>query len=88
MGQQPYAPGPEDVYQPGEQPGRPTGNTYPNQRGGGPRPTGLPFPGISGTTKGGTRYYVSGCCLPLPLGCLTVLTMAGSAALAARLRGR
>ena len=32
-----------------------------------------PFPGYSGTTANGTRVSCTGCCLPIPLGCLTTL---------------
>jgi hypothetical protein len=36
-----------------------------------------PFPQYSRTTRHGTRVSVGGCCLPLPIGCLTtVLTAA------------
>ena len=38
----------------------------------------FPFPGYSTTTAGGTRVSCSGCCLPLPLGCLTSLVAVGA----------
>lgn len=40
-----------------------------------------PIPTYSRTTRRGTQVSVGGCCLPLPLGCLT-LTL-GSAGMAA-----
>jgi hypothetical protein len=32
-----------------------------------------PIPHYSTTTRRGTRVSVGGCCLPLPIGCLTVV---------------
>lgn len=53
------------------------GNAF-GGRGAGPRVSMFPFPGISGTTRGGMRYSVGGCCLPIPL-----FAMAATAALGA-----
>ena len=39
-------------------------------------------------TKGNTRVTVGGCCLPLPLGCLTTLVAAGVVAAASAARRR
>ena len=40
----------------------------------------FPFPSYSTTTRNGTGITVAGCCLPLPLGCLTLtLSAAGYA---------
>lgn len=40
----------------------------------------FPFPYRSWTTRGGSQVSVGGCCLPLPIGCLT---MVGAVSLAA-----
>jgi hypothetical protein len=40
----------------------------------------LPFPGYSTRTRRGTNVTVGGCCLPLPIGCLTTTVLAGAAA--------
>lgn len=37
-----------------------------------------PFPQYSTTTRRGTRVSVGGCCLPLPIGCLTVALTAAT----------
>ncbi len=39
-----------------------------------------PFPTYSTRTRGGTRVSVGGCCLPIPLGVLTVSALAARAA--------
>ena len=59
-------PGPQDVPAPAPRQRR---------RGGGI----LPIPHRSWTTRRGTRVTVGGCCLPLPLGCLTTVVAAGVA---------
>ena len=46
-----------------------------------------PFPHYSTTTRRGTRVSVGGCCLPLPIGCLTLVATAGAAAVAVARRG-
>ncbi|HYN30916.1 MAG TPA: hypothetical protein VES95_13765 [Dermatophilaceae bacterium] len=46
-----------------------------------------PLPNYTTTTRGGTRVSVGGCCLPLPIGCLTTV-VAGAAILAARVATR
>lgn len=52
-------------------------DSAPQQRGGF---SAFPFPSYSTTTRGGTGITVAGCCLPLPLGCLTLtLSAAGYA---------
>lgn len=73
--QDPYA-RPQDPY---------AGPGYATQRrsGGGL----FPFPHRSWRTNRGTQVTVGGCCLPLPLGCLTTLAVAGAAAYVAH-RGR
>lgn len=35
----------------------------------------LPFPHYSTRTRRGTQVTVGGCCLPIPLGCLTALSV-------------
>lgn len=40
----------------------------------------LPLPGWSTRTRRGTNVTVGGCCLPLPIGCLTTTVLAGAAA--------
>ena len=55
------------------------------------RPSGFPFPGVRGTTRGGTRWQVGGCCLPIPIGCMglmTVLATIGAVAVPAARRRR
>ncbi len=47
-------------------------------RGG--RLRGLPFPSYTTRTRGGTQVTVGGCCLPIPIGCLGVLTLAAAVA--------
>lgn len=37
----------------------------------------LPFPHRTWRTRGGSQVTVGGCCLPLPLGCLTTVAAAG-----------
>lgn len=60
------------------------GYDLPGRRGGGyGRRSGfrmLPFPGYSTRTRRGTNVTVGGCCLPLPIGCLTTTVLAGAAA--------
>lgn len=54
----------------------------PYGRGGGRR-SGLrmlPFPSYSTRTRRGTNVSVGGCCLPIPIGCLTTTVLAGAAA--------
>ncbi|WP_068424389.1 hypothetical protein [Piscicoccus intestinalis] len=38
---------------------------------------GLPFPHYTTRTRRGTQVTVAGCCLPLPIGCLTMCVSAG-----------
>lgn len=47
-----------------------------------------PIPHYSTRTRNGTRVSVGGCCLPLPIGCLTVLagTLGAAAVSIARRR--
>ncbi|MFI7579643.1 hypothetical protein [Kocuria kalidii] len=40
----------------------------------------LPIPGYSTRTRRGTNVSVGGCCLPIPIGCLTTTVLAGAAA--------
>ena len=40
----------------------------------------LPFPSYSTRTRRGTNVSVGGCCLPIPIGCLTTTVLAGAAA--------
>ncbi len=48
-----------------------------------------PIPQYSTTTQRGTRVSVGGCCLPLPIGCLTIAaTMVGTAAVSIARRRR
>lgn len=47
-----------------------------------------PIPQYSTTTRNGTRVSVGGCCLPLPIGCLTVALAAAAAAGSALGRSR
>lgn len=47
-----------------------------------------PFPTYSTTTRRGTRVSVGGCCLPLPIGCLTVTLATAGAAVSAAARRR
>ena len=63
------------------------GYDLPGHRGGGygrgARRSGfrmLPFPGYSTRTRRGTNVTVGGCCLPIPIGCLTTTVLAGAAA--------
>ena len=42
----------------------------------------LPFPSYSGRTRRGTNVSVGGCCLPIPIGCLTTTVLVGAAAVA------
>ena len=41
------------------------------------RPTGFP-PGAAGTTRGGAKWQVGGCCLPIPIGCMGLMTVLGT----------
>lgn len=43
----------------------------------------FPVPHRTWRTKGGSRVTVGGCCLPLPIGCLTLVGAAAAAALSA-----
>ncbi|MFI7493998.1 hypothetical protein ACH9D2_04645 [Kocuria sp. M4R2S49] len=43
----------------------------------------LPFPNYSTRTRRGTNVSVGGCCLPIPIGCLTTTVLAGAAAVVA-----
>ena len=88
-------PGPRDAfgrpqdYVPGRDDGHvdPHGYGPPQQGMGGGGPferrggfSTFPFPSYSTTTRNGTGITVAGCCLPLPLGCLTLtLSAAGLA---------
>ncbi len=47
-----------------------------------------PIPTYSTTTRRGTRVSVGGCCLPLPIGCLTLTTAAVGLAVASARRRR
>jgi hypothetical protein len=47
-----------------------------------------PVPHYSTTTRKGTRVSVGGCCLPLPIGCLTVVASAAMAAASVAARRR
>lgn len=49
---------------------------------------GLPIPHRSWTTKRGSQVTVAGCCLPLPIGCLTTVLAAGAVAALRVARGR
>lgn len=54
------------------------------ERDGGRRSGGfgaLPFPHYSTRTRRGTQVTVGGCCLPIPLGCLTALSVAAAVAI-------
>jgi hypothetical protein len=42
----------------------------------------LPFPSYSRRTRRGTNVSVGGCCLPIPIGCLTTTVLVGAAAVA------
>ncbi|MFI7484044.1 hypothetical protein ACH9EU_16705 [Kocuria sp. M1R5S2] len=57
------------------------GYDLPGHRGG-PRtgPRLFPFPGWTTRTRRGTNVTVGGCCLPLPIGCLTTAVLAGAVA--------
>lgn len=46
-----------------------------------------PIPTYSTTTRGGARVSVGGCCLPLPLGCLT-LSLGGAGMVVASMARR
>lgn len=48
----------------------------------------LPFPNYSTRTRRGTNVSVGGCCLPIPIGCLTSVVLAGAAAVVAGRAGR
>lgn len=48
---------------------------------------GLPLPHRTFRTRSGSQITVAGCCLPLPLGCLTTM-VAGAALGVVRLRAR
>lgn len=48
----------------------------------------LPIPHYSGRTRRGTNVSVGGCCLPLPIGCLTTTVLAGAAAVVVHRTGR
>lgn len=48
---------------------------------------GFPFPHRTFRTRGGSQVTVTGCCLPLPIGCLTTV-VAGAAVGLVRLRTR
>ncbi|WP_040156965.1 hypothetical protein [Mobilicoccus massiliensis] len=50
--------------------------------------TAFPFPGYSTRTRRGTQVTVGGCCLPLPLGCLTTFVSVSGYALYRRMRAR
>lgn len=93
-GHDPY--GPQDRL-PGEGPG-PIGGPSAYPPGGPqdgafdePAPRGrwgaFPFPNYTTRTRGGSQVTVGGCCLPLPIGCLTILAGAAVAAVAAYRRG-
>lgn len=82
--------GPQD--RPSSDPIRPIGSpdpfgpqddvrSQPTRRSGGGFGT-FPFPHYTTRTRSGAQVSVGGCCLPLPLGCLTGLTVAAGAALA------
>lgn len=53
-------------------------------RGG--RLRGLPFPSYTTRTRRGTQVSVGGCCLPIPIGCLGVVSLAAAAWQAGRRR--
>lgn len=72
----PDLPGP---YEPGREyddPFGPQDDAAMQQRGG--RLRGLPFPSYTTRTRSGTQVTVGGCCLPIPIGCLGVLTLAAA----------
>lgn len=48
----------------------------------------FPFPHRNFRTRGGTQVSVGGCCLPLPLGCLTTVATVGVVAARAIARTR
>lgn len=75
------------TQQPPYQPYDPNAGQYPEQQG---RPRGgmLPIPHRTWTTQRGTRVTVGGCCLPLPIGCLTLLGAAAAAAVSSSLGRR
>lgn len=50
--------------------------------------SGLPIPHRTWTTRGGSQVTVAGCCLPLPLGCLTSVLIAGGAVALRSVRSR
>ena len=71
------------------------GYDLPRYRGGPYRPGGrrsgfrmLPFPNYSTRTRRGTNVSVGGCCLPIPIGCLTSVVLAGAAAVVVGRAGR
>lgn len=75
-----YGSGPQDAVSP-----QPMGES---QRSGGFG--GFPFPHYSTRTRRGTQVTVGGCCLPIPIGCLTACVAAavvGAAQLKRRLDG-
>lgn len=43
----------------------------------------LPFPAYSTRTRRGTNVSVGGCCLPIPIGCLTTTVLAAAVAVVA-----
>jgi hypothetical protein len=57
---------------------------------GGPRPgfRMLPFPSYSTRTRRGTNVSVGGCCLPIPIGCLTTTVLAAATAVVVGRSGR
>lgn len=76
---------PQDAPAPGQQPDRGQPDFRP---GPGSDPmAGFPFPHRTFRTRGGSQVTVSGCCLPLPIGCLTTV-VAGAAVGLVRLRSR
>lgn len=79
-GPDPYGtsrPGPRDASGPQDAvPGRPVSG-----RGSSGRFGGFPFPHYSTRTRRGTQVTVGGCCLPIPLGCLTALSIGAAVAI-------
>lgn len=68
-GRDPYA---EGAYP--QTPGQPVGQQQAGRQGGGF----FPFPHKTWRTNRGTQVTVGGCCLPLPLGCLTTVMAVGA----------
>lgn len=81
-----YPGGPADYPPQDSRPGGAPAPVPAEQQAGDPM-SGWPIPHKTWRTRGGSQVTVAGCCLPMPLGCLTALG-AGAVAAAWKMRAR